>query len=87
MKPSMEVNKLVTIPLIIVTVTDSSNLELSNVEHKLTRDLYLYTKCFCLGSRVLIMFTARQTTHKFLTVTLFLICITENVRMNYLHSL
>jgi len=72
----MKLNKLVTIPLIIVTSTDSSNLELSNVEYKLTRDQYLYTECFCLGSSVLIMFTARQTNHKFLTVTLFLICIT-----------
>jgi hypothetical protein len=83
----MKLNKLVTIPLIIVTSTDTSKLELSNVEHNFTRDLYLYTECFCLGSSVLIMFTARQKTHKFRTVTLFLICITQRERMNYLHTL
>jgi len=83
----MKLNKLVTIPLIIVTSTDSSNLEPSNVEHNLTRDLYLYTECFCLGSSVLIMFKARQKSHKFRTVTPFLICITQKERMNYLHSL
>lgn len=86
MKPSIKLNKFVTIPLIIVANTDSSNLELSNVEYNLTRDLKLYTECFCLGSSVLIMFTTRQKTHKFRRVTSFLICITQKKRMNYLHG-
>jgi hypothetical protein len=83
----MKLKKIVTIPLIIVTITDSNNLELSNVEYNLTRDLYHYTECVCLGSIVLVMVTARQNTHKFWTVTPFLICITQKGRMNYLHSL
>jgi hypothetical protein len=81
----MELSKLVTIQLIIVTNTDSSSLEVWNVEYKLTTDLYLYTECFCLGLMVLIMFAARQNTHKFRTVTLFLIFITHKEIINYLY--
>jgi hypothetical protein len=59
------------IPRIIVTSTDSYNLELSNVEYKLTKDLYLYTQYLCLVLSVFVMSEERKNTHKIRTVTFY----------------